>query len=153
MLKKHVPGLAKLLKPVAAAYTHVAGYRQMGLKYDDLLMEEREDVQKVSGIWSIGLGHEFGRLSKGYRSQEVENMRTSVQGTGRSIAGVLCKEVAEMDILRKSADPFEASLSSQRDFLRSLRRGNNTEISERYNQWTIADRDTRGGYRDPSRQY
>jgi len=46
-----MPGLAKLLKPVAAAYTHVAGYRQMGLKYDDLLMEEREDVQKVGRVW------------------------------------------------------------------------------------------------------
>lgn len=44
-----MPALARLLKPVAAAYTHIAGYRQMGLKYDDLLIEEREDVQKVSG--------------------------------------------------------------------------------------------------------
>ena len=36
-----------MLKPVASAYTHIAGYRQMGLKYDDLIVEEREDVQKV----------------------------------------------------------------------------------------------------------
>lgn len=43
-----MPGLAKMLKPVASAYTHIAGYRQMGLKYDDLIIEEREDVQKVS---------------------------------------------------------------------------------------------------------
>lgn len=42
-----MPGLAKALKPVAAAYTNIAGYRQMGLKYDDLIIEEREDVQKV----------------------------------------------------------------------------------------------------------
>jgi len=49
LIKSKMPALARLLKPVAAAYTHIAGYRQMGLKYDDLLIEEREDVQKVSG--------------------------------------------------------------------------------------------------------
>lgn len=27
-----------------------SGYRAMGLKYDDLLMEEREDVQKVRRV-------------------------------------------------------------------------------------------------------
>ncbi len=36
-----------MLKPVATAYARAAGHRKMGLKYDDLLMEEREDVQKV----------------------------------------------------------------------------------------------------------
>ena len=45
---KRVPALAKMLKPVAAAYTHLAGYRQMGLKYDDILIEENPEVQKVS---------------------------------------------------------------------------------------------------------
>ena len=47
LIKSYTPGLAKMLKPVAAAYTHIAGYRQVGLKYDDLIIEEREDVQKV----------------------------------------------------------------------------------------------------------
>jgi hypothetical protein len=37
-----------MLKPVAAAYTHLAGYRQLGLKYDDILIEENPEVQKVS---------------------------------------------------------------------------------------------------------
>jgi hypothetical protein len=44
-----------MLKPVASAYTHLAGYRQMGLKYDDLIIEEREDVQKVNNF----LGHVY----------------------------------------------------------------------------------------------
>ncbi|KAK0387367.1 hypothetical protein NLU13_5680 [Sarocladium strictum] len=38
------PWLAKMLEPVAAWYTGSAGYRQMGLRYDDLLEEEREEV-------------------------------------------------------------------------------------------------------------
>ena len=72
MIKKHVPGLAKLLKPVAAAYTHVAGYRQMGLKYDDLLMEEREDVQKVSGRQNrLGQAGVIGMDCKEHRMHEI----------------------------------------------------------------------------------
>ena len=56
--------LYRWFKPVANWYAHIAGYRQMGLKYDDLrefpcvtsfdkkptsftVLEEREDVQKV----------------------------------------------------------------------------------------------------------
>jgi ubiquinol-cytochrome c reductase subunit 7 len=40
--------LFKALKPVAELYAKASGHRSMGLKWDDLLMEEREDVQKVS---------------------------------------------------------------------------------------------------------
>jgi len=37
----------KALKPIANFYANLAGYRKMGLKYDDLIIEEREDVQKA----------------------------------------------------------------------------------------------------------
>jgi hypothetical protein len=40
-------GLYKSLKPLANAYAQITGYRQHGLRYDDLIIEEREDVQKV----------------------------------------------------------------------------------------------------------
>jgi len=36
-------------KPVSLWYANLAGYRRMGLKYDDLLIEERDDVQKALG--------------------------------------------------------------------------------------------------------
>ncbi|PHH61251.1 hypothetical protein CDD81_629 [Ophiocordyceps australis] len=39
------PWLAKMLKPVAHWYADAAGYRKLGLRYDDLLEEEREAVQ------------------------------------------------------------------------------------------------------------
>jgi len=39
------------LKPLANAFANSAGYRQIGLKYDDILIEEREDVKKVS--WRV----------------------------------------------------------------------------------------------------
>ncbi|PAV23727.1 cytochrome bd ubiquinol oxidase [Pyrrhoderma noxium] len=41
--------LYRWIKPLANWYAQLAGYRQMGLKYDDLLIEEREDVQKALG--------------------------------------------------------------------------------------------------------
>ena len=34
---------------MANLYANMCGHRQMGLRYDDLIPEEREDVQKVSG--------------------------------------------------------------------------------------------------------
>jgi hypothetical protein len=48
ILKTKFPGVAKALKPLANLYVDAAGYRKMGLRYDDLIVEEREDVQKVS---------------------------------------------------------------------------------------------------------
>lgn len=39
--------LYKWIKPLADWYANVAGYRKMGLKYDDLLIEENPEVQKA----------------------------------------------------------------------------------------------------------
>ncbi|AEO63592.1 48c699bd-673a-43c3-abb5-b4cd75e840ea [Thermothielavioides terrestris] len=41
------PWLLKLLQPVANWYTNAAGYRQMGLRADDLISEENETVLKA----------------------------------------------------------------------------------------------------------
>lgn len=43
-------GMYKALKPLANAYAQITGHRQHGLRYDDLIIEEREDVTKVSYI-------------------------------------------------------------------------------------------------------
>lgn len=45
----------KSLKPLANAYAHITGYRQHGLRYDDLIIEEREDVQKVRWVGQFWL--------------------------------------------------------------------------------------------------
>lgn len=50
-LKSRTPGLFKALKPVAELYAKASGHRGMGLKWDDLIIEENETVQKVS--WSL----------------------------------------------------------------------------------------------------
>ncbi|KAG5353345.1 Cytochrome b-c1 complex subunit 7 [Termitomyces sp. T112] len=39
--------LTRWLKPVANWYADACGYRKYGFKYDDLLMEERDDVQRA----------------------------------------------------------------------------------------------------------
>ncbi|GAB1315175.1 Cytochrome b-c1 complex subunit 7, mitochondrial [Madurella fahalii] len=41
------PWLQKLLTPLAGWYTNAAGYRQMGLRADDLIVEENETVLKA----------------------------------------------------------------------------------------------------------
>ncbi|KAB8301107.1 hypothetical protein EYC80_003013 [Monilinia laxa] len=38
------PGLLKIMQPLASWYTNAAGYRQLGLRADDLLPEESEEV-------------------------------------------------------------------------------------------------------------
>jgi len=39
--------LSQYVKPIANWYANLAGYRQMGLKYDDLLVEENPTVQRA----------------------------------------------------------------------------------------------------------
>jgi len=39
--------LSKYVKPIASWYADLAGYRQIGLKYDDLLVEENPTVQRA----------------------------------------------------------------------------------------------------------
>ncbi|UZJ52840.1 hypothetical protein CBS101457_002160 [Exobasidium rhododendri] len=46
---KSSPALNRMIQPVAKAYANAAGYRQMGLRYDDLVREEDETVQKALG--------------------------------------------------------------------------------------------------------
>ncbi|KAH7148486.1 cytochrome b-c1 complex subunit 7 [Dactylonectria macrodidyma] len=41
------PWLARLVKPAATWYVNAAGYRQLGLRYDDLLEEENDAAQKA----------------------------------------------------------------------------------------------------------
>ncbi|CAD6450842.1 64bbc860-8edb-441f-bebe-806af9bc3cc9 [Sclerotinia trifoliorum] len=38
------PGLLKMMKPLASWYANAAGYRQLGLRADDLIPEESEEV-------------------------------------------------------------------------------------------------------------
>ncbi|KAG8787978.1 Cytochrome b-c1 complex subunit 7 [Ceratobasidium sp. 428] len=40
-------GLSKFLAPIAAFYARAVGHRRMGLRYDDLLIEERSDVKRA----------------------------------------------------------------------------------------------------------
>ncbi|KAF8326352.1 ubiquinol-cytochrome-c reductase complex subunit 6 [Cantharellus anzutake] len=39
--------LSKFFAPLAQSFARISGHRQMGLRYDDLLIEERDDVAKA----------------------------------------------------------------------------------------------------------
>lgn len=45
---KSSPNLLRSLQPISNAYANAAGHRKVGLKYDDLIIEEDGKVQKVS---------------------------------------------------------------------------------------------------------
>ncbi|THU87041.1 14 kDa subunit of cytochrome bd ubiquinol oxidase [Dendrothele bispora CBS 962.96] len=50
--------LSRWVKPFAAWYAEQSGYRKYGLKYDDLLMEERDDVQRALGRLTSAEGYD-----------------------------------------------------------------------------------------------
>ncbi|KDQ14485.1 hypothetical protein BOTBODRAFT_32617 [Botryobasidium botryosum FD-172 SS1] len=60
--------LYKFFLPIAQSYANIAGYRRMGLKYDDLLVEERPDVQKA-----------LSRLDKRESYDRVFRLKTAFQ--------------------------------------------------------------------------
>ncbi|KAM0555067.1 hypothetical protein ACHAPJ_006416 [Fusarium lateritium] len=62
------PWLAKLFKPAATWYVNAAGYRQMGLRYDDLLEEENDVAQKA-----------LKRLSNVESYERIYRIRRAVQ--------------------------------------------------------------------------
>ncbi|CVK92395.1 ubiquinol-cytochrome c reductase subunit 7 [Fusarium verticillioides 7600] len=62
------PWLARLFKPAATWYVNAAGYRQLGLKYDDLLEEENEVAQKA-----------LKRLSNVESYERIYRIRRAVQ--------------------------------------------------------------------------
>ncbi|KAF4956090.1 hypothetical protein FSARC_11681 [Fusarium sarcochroum] len=62
------PWLAKLFKPAATWYVNASGYRQMGLRYDDLLEEENDVAQKA-----------LKRLSNVESYERIYRIRRAVQ--------------------------------------------------------------------------
>ncbi|KAI1350638.1 cytochrome b-c1 complex subunit 7 [Xylaria sp. FL0043] len=62
------PWLRNLLKPLAGWYANAAGYRQLGLLADDLILEENEDVLKA-----------LARLPPKERYDRVYRLRRAIQ--------------------------------------------------------------------------
>lgn len=82
-----MPSLYKALIPISKAYVNAAGYRKVGLKYDDLIIEERRDVEKVrdsdSRSAELGIGTGIrARRSERHRGWERTPMECSATGLG-----------------------------------------------------------------------
>lgn len=60
--------LKNMLMPLAKTYARLAGYRQMGLKYDDLIPEENDTMQRA-----------LGRLSDKEAYDRAFRIRTAMQ--------------------------------------------------------------------------
>ncbi|BEI85159.1 hypothetical protein CcaverHIS002_0505600 [Cutaneotrichosporon cavernicola] len=57
-LKQFSAGFYNSLKPLAKAYARAAGHRKVGLRYDDLIIEERRDVEKAIDRLSAKEGYD-----------------------------------------------------------------------------------------------
>ncbi|KIY70328.1 cytochrome bd ubiquinol oxidase subunit [Cylindrobasidium torrendii FP15055 ss-10] len=79
--------LSKWFLPFSKWYTDRMGYRKFGLKYDDLLVEEREDVQRA-----------LGRLTQEQSYDRAFRMKRSIQ------SNVLRKELPKEEWLPESQD-------------------------------------------------
>ncbi|KAF4470157.1 hypothetical protein FALBO_2956 [Fusarium albosuccineum] len=62
------PWLLRFFKPAASWYMNASGYRQMGLRYDDLLEEENDVAQKA-----------LKRLSNRESYERIYRIRRAVQ--------------------------------------------------------------------------
>ncbi|KAH8893503.1 putative ubiquinol-cytochrome C reductase complex 14kD subunit [Thozetella sp. PMI_491] len=62
------PWLQKMVAPLASWYGQASGYRQLGLRFDDLLEEERESVQVA-----------LKRLGEKERYDRIYRIRRAVQ--------------------------------------------------------------------------
>ncbi|KAK4138905.1 14 kDa subunit of cytochrome bd ubiquinol oxidase [Trichocladium antarcticum] len=63
------PWLMKLLTPIASWYTNAAGYRQMGLRADDLISEEDETVLKA--LSRLPARESYDRIYRIRRAQQL----------------------------------------------------------------------------------
>lgn len=52
------PALLKALQPIAQVYAHACGYRQLGMRYDDLLQPWSNEVQTAIGRLSENEGYD-----------------------------------------------------------------------------------------------
>ncbi|CED84410.1 ubiquinol-cytochrome-c reductase complex subunit 6 [Phaffia rhodozyma] len=52
------PRLLAALKPIANIWVYQAGYRQLGLRYDDIIEHENMDVQKALGRLTAREGYD-----------------------------------------------------------------------------------------------
>ncbi|ETW85540.1 hypothetical protein HETIRDRAFT_141404 [Heterobasidion irregulare TC 32-1] len=68
--------LSRWLKPVASWYANLSGYRQMGFKYDDLLVEEREDVQRA--IQRLTPNEAYDRAFRLKRASQLSILHTAL---------------------------------------------------------------------------
>jgi ubiquinol-cytochrome c reductase subunit 7 len=62
--------LYRWVKPIADWYANAAGYRKLGFKYDDLLIEERDNVQRA-----------LQRLSKNEQYDRVFRLKRASQAS------------------------------------------------------------------------
>jgi ubiquinol-cytochrome c reductase subunit 7 len=68
--------LSRRIKPVAAWYANLSGYRTLGFKYDDLLIEENSDVQRA--LSRLTLREQYDRAYRFKRASQAGVLHKSL---------------------------------------------------------------------------
>ncbi|PHH88016.1 hypothetical protein CDD83_8122 [Cordyceps sp. RAO-2017] len=106
------PWLTKMVMPMADWYANAAGYRKLGLRYDDLLEEEREAVQIA-----------LRRLSPKESYERIYRIRRSTQLSAQHKLlprDQWTKPEDDVPQLRRLVEEVEAELA-EKDALDSMR--------------------------------
>ncbi|RCI04014.1 Cytochrome b-c1 complex subunit 7 [Rhizopus stolonifer] len=69
--------MSGLLKPLSAAYADAAGYRKIGLKYDDLVAEENEIVKEA--LRRLEIAEPRAAYDRAYRIRVAQQLSLSHQ--------------------------------------------------------------------------
>ncbi|CAO3659339.1 unnamed protein product [Rhizopus stolonifer] len=69
--------MSSLLKPLSAAYADAAGYRKIGLKYDDLVAEENEIVKEA--LRRLEIAEPRAAYDRAYRIRVAQQLSLSHQ--------------------------------------------------------------------------
>ncbi|GAB5589720.1 Cytochrome b-c1 complex subunit 7 [Umbelopsis nana] len=67
--------LASFLKPVSSAYANISGYRQIGLRYDDLIVEENDIAQEA--LRRLELSNPRAAYDRAYRLRVAQQCSLS----------------------------------------------------------------------------
>ncbi|KAG6840709.1 hypothetical protein C0991_004953 [Blastosporella zonata] len=66
--------LTKWITPIANWYANASGYRKYGFKYDDLLVEERDDVQRA--LTRLTVREKYDRAYRLKRASQASVLHT-----------------------------------------------------------------------------
>jgi len=99
-----------MLRPASEKFAQMAGYRQMGLKYDDLLTEEHDIAQKALGRMSERDSYDrIYRLKRGHQLACIHQILPKSEWTKQEEDNrYLTPVIAELEAEAREREDFDS---------------------------------------------